>query len=65
MTAPDTRVHARIYPAARDGNDGRFTLGLVIDVISILELHRLPPPEGRDYVELQDPLFTFLYGDMR
>lgn len=65
MTALAVREHERAYPATRDGNDGRFTIGLVIDVVSVLQLHGYPPPKGLDYVELQDALFTFLYGDAR
>ncbi|MFH8410706.1 hypothetical protein ACH4FX_38935 [Streptomyces sp. NPDC018019] len=52
----------RRYPVRpRPGDDPRFTLGLVIDVAQVLQDHGYPPVTGRDFVELQQALFGFLY----
>lgn len=46
----------------RTGTD-RFTMGLVIDVVKVLEEHGYGPFEGgRPYVELQQHLLHFLHG---
>lgn len=65
MTALDAPERERVYPATRHGNDGRFTMSVVIEVANVLELHGYQSPEGLDYLELQDTLFTFLYGNIR
>lgn len=53
---------SRAYPLPRTENDPRFTLGLVIDVIRVLQEHGYPTIEcGPDVVELQRALFGFLY----
>jgi len=53
---------SRTYPLPRSKDDPRFTLGLVIDVIRVLEEHGYPKVEsGPDIVELQQALFGFIY----
>ena len=53
----------RQYPVVDPGpNDRRFNLGLMIDVIKVLEDHGYPPiTGGDDYVDLQLSLFQFIY----
>jgi hypothetical protein len=61
-------VPARQYPVADPGtSDPRFNLGLMVDVIKVLEDHGFPPiVGGADYVELQLALFQFIYrGEAR
>lgn len=54
---------SRTYPLPRPADDPRFTLGLVIDVIRVLQEHGYPKVEcGADIVELQQTLFGFLYA---
>lgn len=47
----------------RPDDDSRFTMGLVLDVASVLEQHGYPPISGGGVVDLQQHLFHFLYGD--
>ncbi len=50
----------RDYPLP--GDDGRFTNGVVYDVIDVLARHGYPEIQsGRDFVELRQALFGFLY----
>jgi hypothetical protein len=52
----------RLYPLPRPAADDRFTFGLLIDVLDVLETHGYPrPAAGGDLVELQLALFRFLY----
>lgn len=56
----------RAYPLPRpadDARDERFTFGLALDVAAVLKQHGYPAPTGRDYVELQQALFRFIYAD--
>lgn len=46
---------------APDG-DGRFTLGLLLDVAEVLEKHGYGALDGRGHVELQMHLFHLLCG---
>ncbi|MET8177440.1 hypothetical protein [Streptomyces sp. NPDC005336] len=53
-----------VYPVApKDGdNDSRFTNGLVLDVVKVLESHGYPEfVSGRDLLELRMSLYRFLY----
>lgn len=51
-----------IRPLPED--DSRFTFGLALDVADVLEGHGYEPlTAGLDYVDLQQALFGFLYGD--
>ena len=51
------------YPLPRTEDDPRFSMGLLIDVIKVLNGHGYPPiTKGRDIVELQQALFGFLYA---
>lgn len=54
----------RQYPISpRPDEDPRFTLGLALDVAKVLHEHGYPQiTGGRDFVELQQALFGFLYG---
>ena len=54
----------RTYPLPRPADDGRFTLGLTLEVAAVLERHGYPAvSEGLDFVQLQQALFSFLYAD--
>ncbi|UCM89189.1 hypothetical protein [Streptomyces marincola] len=49
-----------IRPLPQD--DGRFTLGLTLDVAEVLVRHGYPPiTSGRDFLQLQQALYRFLY----
>ncbi|NJC86805.1 hypothetical protein HC030_30330 [Planosporangium mesophilum] len=51
-------------PAPAD--DPRFTFGLLIDLIDVLETHGYPRPlSGGDLVALQQAMFRFLYDAHR
>lgn len=54
----------RDYPIRpRPDDDPRFTIGLGLDVAKVLEEHGYPPvSRGRDFLELRQALFGFLYG---
>jgi len=56
---------ARRFPIRpKPADDARFTLGLALDVAKVLEEHGyLEITSGRDFVDLQQALFGFLYGD--
>ena len=49
------------YPLPKIDDDPRFTVGLTLDVVKVLEEHGYPRPEAVDYVDLQQALFRFLY----
>lgn len=53
----------RSYPISpRPDDDPRFTIGLTVDVIKVLEEHGYPPVKnGLDIVDLQQALYRFLY----
>lgn len=52
----------RRFPLERRTEDDRFSFGLLVDVIAVLEKHGYPPAEhGDDLVNLQLALFKFLY----
>lgn len=54
----------RLYPCPRTEDDPRFTFGLVLDVFGMLAKHGYPSTKsGRDFVELQQALFRFLYAE--
>lgn len=62
----ETRTEAlpREYPVTPPSvaDDERFTIGLVIDIIDVLEKHGYPRVRrGGDMVDLQQALFRFLY----
>jgi hypothetical protein len=42
-------------------NDPRFTVGLIFDVIDVLEQHGFPRPVGADYAQVHAGLFRLLY----
>lgn len=44
------------------GNDHRFTFGLVNEVCAVLTKHGYPRPTGVRFIALQQALFQFLYG---
>lgn len=54
----------RVYPIRpRPEEDPRFNLGLALDVAQVLQDHGYPPiTGGRDFLELQQALFGFLYS---
>lgn len=61
MSDPDRQP---IYPIPRPvtGQDGRFTLGLALDVAQVLTRHGYPPIAcGVDLLRLQQALFTTIY----
>lgn len=50
------------YPLPRAQDDARFSMGLLIEVASVLQEHGYPPiVDGDDLVDLQQALFGFLY----
>jgi hypothetical protein len=54
------------YPICRPrtGIDGRFTIGLAIDVAAVLSRHGYPPIAcGADLLRLQQALFTLIYQE--
>ncbi|GGO46420.1 hypothetical protein GCM10012287_16700 [Streptomyces daqingensis] len=53
----------RAFPVRpRPKEDPRFTVGLALDVAAVLEQHGYPKfIAGRDFLELQQALFGFLY----
>ncbi len=52
----------RVYPLPAPSEDPRFSVGLLAEVATVLELHGYPRPEsGGDLVALHLALFTFLY----
>lgn len=52
----------RIYPLPRPDDDPRFTIGLLADLVAVLEAHGYPKPTaGGDLVALQQAIFRFLY----
>lgn len=56
-------LSVRQYPIRpRPVEDARFTLGLALDVAKVLKEHGYPGiTSGRDFLELQQALFGFLY----
>lgn len=65
LTVPDEPQ--RVFPIRpRPADDSRFTIGLLIDVAEVLARHGYDdvskPEHARDFVELQQTLFGFLYG---
>lgn len=53
---------SRTYPMPRPQNDPRFTLGLLLDVASVLERHGFPSVSGADLGDLGQALFRYLYA---
>jgi hypothetical protein len=54
------------YPISRPytGIDGRFTIGLALDVAAVLARHGYPPvTRGADLLRLQQALFTLIYQE--
>jgi hypothetical protein len=54
------------YPISRpaDGPDARFTVGLALDVATVLARHGYPPlATGTDLLRLQQALFTLIYQE--
>lgn len=68
MSAPVPPPPAdRVFPIQpRPADDPRFTFGLTLDVAQVLAKHGYDdvskPAHARDFVELQQSLFGFLYG---
>jgi hypothetical protein len=52
----------RVRSPERPDDDARFTLGLTLDVVDVLEDHGYPRPDAERLVDLQTALFDFLYG---
>ncbi|GDY28767.1 hypothetical protein [Gandjariella thermophila] len=61
----------RRYPVKpmEDGDDPRFTFGLVLEVAEVLAKHGYPSPAdpscAMDFVDLRQMLFRFLYAEDR
>lgn len=55
----------RAFPIRpKPADDSRFTRGLTLDVAKVLQEHGYPEiTSGRDFLDLQQALFGFLYGD--
>jgi len=56
------------YPISRPdtGIDGRFTVGLALDVAAVLARHGYPPvTTSADLLRLQQALFTLIYQENR
>lgn len=64
---PNLPTPTRAYPVPmpRNGDeDPRFSMGLLYDVLRVIEDHGYPEMTGRDMVDLQQVLFCFIYhGD--
>jgi len=61
LVAPKPERQYPIRP--RPAEDSRFTLGLALDVANVLHDHGYPKvTSGRDFLELQQALFGFLYA---
>lgn len=60
------RVFPLPLPESGD-DDGRFTIGLLVDVRAVLAAHGYPMDQatGADLVALQQALFRFLYATER
>ena len=57
---------APAYPIPRPdgGADGRFTIGLALDIAAVLTRHGYPPITcGTDLLRLQQTLFTLIYQE--
>jgi hypothetical protein len=55
----------RNYPVSRPpkgGDDPRFSMGLVFDLVRVLTSHDYPAATGGDLVGFQVALFSFIYG---
>lgn len=66
-TSADASPKRPAYPISRpDGIDGRFTLGLALDVAAVLARHGYPPANtGSDLLRLQQALFALIYQEPR
>jgi hypothetical protein len=52
------------YPLSRPVDDPKFNIGLIADVIQVIERHGYPAiHQGADIVRLQQALFGFIYGE--
>ena len=62
-TDAPTPCGATVYPIPRpQPDDPRFTVGLVLDLASVLTRHGYPPAAtGSDLLHLQQALFTTIY----
>lgn len=61
--SPTVASQPQAYPIRpRPADDPRFSFGLAFDVARVLSDHGYPRLGGRDFVELQQALFGFLYG---
>lgn len=65
LPVPDAAVQralaASVYPLRDPGEDPRFCFGLIADLADVLVEHDYPPPEPKDFVQLMQLLFRFLY----
>jgi hypothetical protein len=62
MTSPTPPQPRYPIPRPRTGSDGRFTLGLTLDVAAVLTRHGYPPlSSGADLLRLQQALFATIY----
>lgn len=53
----------RAYPLPPDEGDPRFSIGLLLDVVKVLERHGYPAVRaGLDLVDLQQTLHSFIYS---
>jgi hypothetical protein len=56
----------RVFPLPQpeSGEDSRFTVGLITEVLDVLAAHGYPvdPRSGGDYLEMRQALSGFLYG---
>jgi hypothetical protein len=59
MSTDDTRPE----PAENQPGDPRFTKGLVLDVVKVLQEHGYEPVSAGQVVELQLHVWFFLHGD--
>ncbi|MFI6299517.1 hypothetical protein ACIBEJ_48540 [Nonomuraea sp. NPDC050790] len=53
---------ARIYPLPKAEDDSRFTIGLLADLVAVLEQAGYPKLGGHDLVDLRQAVYGFLYG---
>jgi hypothetical protein len=59
---PDTTVPSPAAAECQPAGDPRFTVGLLVDVARVLEVHGYERPNGGQMVELQAHLLHLLHG---
>ncbi len=62
MTTTTSTARQPVYPLpALDGDDPRFTYGLLFDISQVLQCNGFPQPAGTDWADLMTALGRFLH----